>query len=116
MCIRDSLGGHRDGLEGETPFGQRRQRVAFGQTGVDEPEPDMLDSESGGRCGHLVAAHLGDVALDVRVVLERLVEDVATLPAGPGHDADPGSGGDIHRRRPSPLARLVVRVLSLIHI
>ena len=36
------LGGHLDRLEREAAVGQRRQRVALGQPGVDEAEPRVL--------------------------------------------------------------------------
>ena len=106
----ERLGRHVDVLEGEAPVGQGRQRVALGQAGVDEAEPGVLDAEHLLRRLHLVAPHLGDVAQDVGVVLQLLVEDVAAFAARARHDHHGGAVGDVLRHRRGALARLVVGV------
>ena len=65
---------------GEAALRQRRQRVALGQPGVDEPEPDLLDAEDAAGGVHLLPADLGDVRQHVGPVHVR-VEDRAALAA-----------------------------------
>lgn len=102
--------GHLERLRREAPVGQRRQRVTLGQTGVDEPEPVVLDPERGGRRGHLVAAHL---AHDLEPRLERRVvrvEQVAPLATGARDHEHLRTLGGVPRGGRRALARLVVGV------
>ena len=50
-------------LEREGAGRQRRKRVAFGQAGVHETQPALLDAQHLGRVGHLEAAGTGHVPL-----------------------------------------------------
>ena len=102
-------GRHLDVLQGEAALGQRRQRVALGQPGVDEAEPGLLDAEDRPGGVHLGAADLGDVGPDVGPVQLR-VEHAAALAAGAGHDQDVDALGDVLGHGRGALARLVVGV------
>ena len=104
------LGRHLEGLEREAALGQRRQRIPFGQTGIHEAQPVMVDTEDLLGALHLVTTHLGEVAQDVRVVLESGVQDVAAFAAGAGDDEDLVSLTDVLGHRGRALARLVVGV------
>ena len=86
------LGGLLDRDEREAALGQRRQRVALGQAGVDEAEPVLLDAEDLAGPVHLLAADLGRCSQHVGAVHLR-VEDRAALAAGAGgdHDVDPSA-------------------------
>ena len=70
----------------------------------------MLHAEDLLGGSHLVAAHLGEVAQDVHVVLEPGVEHVAALAAGARHDEHLVALVDVARHRRGALAGLVVRV------
>ncbi len=97
-------------LQGEAAVGQRRERVALGQTRVHEAEPAVLHPEDPHGLGHLLAAVPDDVPLDLRVLLQPRVEDVAALPAGAADDHHPDALGDVPGHGGGTLARLVVRV------
>ena len=103
------LGGLLQRHQREAALGQRRQRVALGQTGVDEPEPLVLDAEDLGGPGHLVDPDLVDPAVHLGQV-HRRVEDVAPLTAGQRHHLHADALVDVAGHRGGALARLVVRV------
>ena len=52
----------RPGRQAEAALGQRRQRIALGQPGVDEAQPGLLDAEDLARLVHLGAAELAMLA------------------------------------------------------
>jgi hypothetical protein len=102
-------GGDLDILQREAALRQRGQRVALGETRVDETEPGLLDPEDRPRRVHLGAANLGDVVPDVRPV-KLWIEHTAAFAAGAGDDHDFDTLGDVLRHRGRALARLVVGV------
>ncbi len=98
----------------EAPLRERRLGVALGPPGVDEPEPVLPDAEDVAGPLHLLAAHLGDVGLDVGAFHLR-VEDRPALPARAGDDVDVDALGDVHRGGGGALAGLVVGVGVHVH-
>ena len=111
--VADHLHQRGDGLlqryQRETTVGQRRQRVALGQPGVDETQPAVFDTEDLGRPGHLVAADVGDAPVHLGQV-HRRVEDVATLATGQRHHQHPVAFGRVPRQGGRALAGLIVRM------
>ena len=87
----------------EAAFRQRRQRIALGQTGIDESEPGLADTEDLAGPIHLGSPDLGDVGPDLRPV-EVLVQHAAALAAGARDHQHVDSVGDILRHRRGTLA------------
>jgi hypothetical protein len=79
------------------------------QSGIDEPQPGVLDAEDLGRLGHLVAANIGDAAVHLRQV-HRRVEDVAAFAPGQGHHQHPATLIRVAGQGGSAFTGLVVRV------
>ncbi len=95
------------GLDGEAALGQRRQRVAFGQAGVDETEESLLHPEDLAGPVHLGPAHGRQVRADLGP-FHCLVQDVAALAAGQRADQDLGPLAHVPGHRGRALARLIV--------
>lgn len=82
----EGLGRRLDVLQGEAAVGQRRQRVALGQPGVDKAQPLLLDAQDLPGLVHFLLPYLVDVLLDKRIALEFGVEDGSPLTACAGGD------------------------------
>ena len=103
------LGGFLERDKGEAALRQRRRRVTFGQTRVDEAQPFVLDAEYFGRLGHLVAPDFMDAAVHLGQV-HRGVEDAAALAAGQRDHQHSVAFRGVASRRGRTLAGLIVRV------
>ena len=103
------LGGDLQRHQREAALGQRRQRIALGQAGVDEAQPGVLDAEDLGGLGHLVAPDLGDASVHLGQV-HRRVEDVAAFAAGQRHHQHAMTLVGIARQGRGTLTGLVVGV------
>ena len=108
--VHQRSGRHLQRLQGEAAVRQRGQRVTLGQAGVDEAEPRVPDPQRRGGLGHLLPAELGDVAGQLRVVLQSRVQDVAPLAAGAADHQHLDALVDVAGQGGRALAGLVVRV------
>jgi hypothetical protein len=97
---------HRQGRE--AALGQRRQRVALRQAGVDEAEPRLTYAEDRARGVHLLPPDLGEVREHAGVALQPGVEDRPALPTRARGDQHVDALGHVARHRRGALARLVV--------
>ena len=100
-------GGLLERQDGEAALGQRGQRVALGQPGVDEAEELLLDAEDLAGPVHLLRADLRQPLPDLGTV-HRRVEHGPALATGTGGHEDADALGDVLRHRGGALARLVV--------
>ena len=100
--------------QGERSLGQRWERVALGQAGVDEAEPTLAHPEDAGCLGHLLAADLIH-PIDDTGQIHRGVEHAATLAAGERDDEYLVPLVGVAGKGRGPLARLVVGVCMHSH-
>lgn len=94
----------------QSAFRQWRHRITLGQTGIDKPQPGVLDPERPGCGGHFGAAHGHEVIHDLGIVFEAGIKNVAAFTASAGDNANPVALGDILRHGAGPLTRLVIRM------
>ena len=103
-------GGLLDRHEGEAALGQRRQRVALGQPGVDEAEPAPARRRGSRGPRAISARRISAMSATTSGRSMRRVEDAAALAAGAGDDQHVDALVDVAGHGRGALARLVVGV------
>ena len=103
-------GGTIQGHGAKATEGQRRHRVALGQTRVEEANPAVFNTHDLAGSRHLSAAQARQITVRTRALIDLLIQDVTALAAGHRRHHEAGATGNIRRGGTGTLGGLVVRV------